>query len=135
MTHPARKLRVLFVDDNVDMTEMLTVGLEAHGHDIAAANDGLEALELARRFSPDVAFVDIGLPTIDGYEVARRMRLLQSSIVLIAMSGYGQAEDRARSREAGFDDHLVKPVELERIERVLANIAQAFASGGTASRR
>jgi signal transduction histidine kinase/ActR/RegA family two-component response regulator len=123
---PSVKLRVLLVDDNTDMTEMLAASLEASGHETASANDGLEALEVAGRFSPDVAFVDIGLPSIDGYEVARRLRAqLEAPVVLIAMSGYGQEEDRALSREAGFDDHFVKPVPRERIEQVLAEAARS----------
>ena len=78
------------------------------------------------RFSPDVAFIDIGLPGIDGHEVGRRLRArLPSNVVLIAMSGYGQAEDRARSLAAGFDDHLVKPVPAARMEQVLTEIALA----------
>ncbi|HMJ12994.1 MAG TPA: ATP-binding protein [Polyangiaceae bacterium] len=120
---PSAMLRVLLVDDNTDMTEMLAAWLAACGHQTAFANDGLEALDVARRFSPDVAFVDIGLPGIDGYEVARRLRTqLQRRVVLIAMSGYGQDEDRARSHEAGFDDHLVKPVRTELILRILTQV-------------
>jgi signal transduction histidine kinase/CheY-like chemotaxis protein len=124
LTKPRTGLRVLLVDDNADMTEMLAMWLEQSGHETASANDGLTAIELAGRFSPDVAFIDIGLPSIDGHEVGRRLRArLQSSVVLIAMSGYGQEEDRALSRAAGFDDHLVKPVAPERIEHVLTEIA------------
>jgi signal transduction histidine kinase/ActR/RegA family two-component response regulator len=120
---PRVKLRVLLVDDNTDMTEMLAMSLQASGHETTCANDGLEALEIAARFAPDVAFVDIGLPGIDGYEVGRRLRAkLDERVVLIAMTGYGQDEDRALSREAGFDEHLVKPVQRERIEQVLAQI-------------
>jgi CheY-like chemotaxis protein len=105
---------------------MLAISLEASGHDIACANDGLSGLEVAARFAPDVAFVDIGLPGLDGYEVARRLRAqLGDRVVLIAMTGYGQDEDRALSREAGFDDHLVKPVQRERIEQVLAEVGRS----------
>jgi signal transduction histidine kinase/CheY-like chemotaxis protein len=126
LTSPRTGLRVLLVDDNVDMTEMLEVWLQHAGHETASANDGLAAIELAGRFSPDVAFVDIGLPSIDGHEVGRRLRAqLRSAVVLIAMSGYGQEEDRALSRAAGFDDHLVKPVLPERMEQVLKEIALA----------
>jgi CheY-like chemotaxis protein len=121
---------VLLVDDNVDMTEMLSASLAAAGHDTASANDGLQALEVAAQFLPDVALVDIGLPVLDGYEVARRLRgRLHGDVVLIAMSGYGQEEDRARSREAGFDAHLVKPVGLERIQQVLADVVMPRARG------
>jgi CheY-like chemotaxis protein len=123
-----RGLRILLVDDNADMTEMMAMWLQASGHDTASANDGLAAIELAGHFAPDVAFIDIGLPSIDGHEVGRRLRArLQSSVALIAMSGYGQEEDRARSRLAGFDDHMVKPVLPERLEQVLTQIALARA--------
>jgi signal transduction histidine kinase/ActR/RegA family two-component response regulator len=124
VVRPGAALRVLLVDDNVDMTEMLAAMLEASGHETASANDGAEAIELAVRFGPDVAFVDIGLPSLDGYEVGRRLRRqLEDRVALIAMSGYGQDEDRARSRAAGFDDHLVKPVPPDRIKDLLARIA------------
>jgi signal transduction histidine kinase len=126
LVNPRSGLRVLLVDDNADMTEMLEMWLQQSGHATAAAHDGLAAIELADRFLPDVAFVDIGLPGIDGHEVARRLRAqLRSAVVLIAMSGYGQEADRALSRAAGFDDHLVKPVLPERIEQVLTEIALA----------
>jgi signal transduction histidine kinase len=117
-------LRVLLIDDNADMTEMMAAWLEQCGHETASAKDGVAALALARSFSPDLAFVDIGLPELDGYEVARRLRAeLRTGVVLIAMSGYGREEDRARSRDAGFDDYLVKPVGMDRIQRVLAEVA------------
>jgi CheY-like chemotaxis protein len=83
--------------------------------------DGLQALEIAESFSPDVAFVDIGLPGLNGHEVARRLRArMGGRVLLIAMSGYGQPEDLARTREAGFDHHLVKPVPIARIEELVA---------------
>jgi two-component system, sensor histidine kinase len=113
--------RVLLVDDNADMTEMLAFALERRGHETARAANGVEALEVAQSFSPDVAFVDIGLPGLDGHEVARRLRTrLGPGIVLVAMSGYGQPEDIARTREAGFDHHVVKPVPITRIEELVA---------------
>jgi signal transduction histidine kinase/CheY-like chemotaxis protein len=124
VTSPQTSLRVLLIDDNADMTEMMAEWLKGSGHETASAKDGFAALELARNFCPDLAFVDIGLPELDGYEVARRLRAeLRTGVVLIAMSGYGREEDRALSREAGFDDYLVKPVGTDRIERVLAEIA------------
>jgi two-component system, sensor histidine kinase len=121
-----RPLRVLLVDDNADMTEMLAALLEASGYETARAGDGLEAVDVATRFSPDVAFIDIGLPKLDGYEVVRRLRgRLDRRVILVAMSGYGQSEDRARSTEAGFDHHLVKPVANERIEQLLESVARS----------
>jgi CheY-like chemotaxis protein len=109
------------VDDNADITEMLAFGLEQAGHATAQAADGVEALEVARSFSPDVAFVDIGLPGLDGHEVGRRLRSrLGGRVLLVAVSGYGQPEDIARTRDAGFDHHLVKPVPIERIKELVA---------------
>jgi len=95
--------------------------LELDGHDVAYAQTPREALERAQSFNPEVVLMDIGLPEMDGYEVAKRLRVLPGlrEIRLIALSGYGQAEDRQRAQAAGFDHHLVKPVELETLQRVL----------------
>jgi signal transduction histidine kinase/ActR/RegA family two-component response regulator len=118
---PGVARRVLLVDDNADITEMLAFGLEQAGHATAQAADGVEALEVAKSFSPDVAFVDIGLPGLDGHEVGRRLRSrLGGRVLLVAMSGYGQPEDVARTRDAGFDHHLVKPVPIEHIKELVA---------------
>jgi signal transduction histidine kinase/CheY-like chemotaxis protein len=119
-----RTLRVLFVDDNVDMTEMLLMLVDELGHDAKAAADGHQGIELATTFSPHVAFVDIGLPGLDGFEVGSRLRSsLPRDVVLISMSGYGQDQDYRRSRAAGFDHHFVKPVPIDTLEAVLARIA------------
>ncbi|HSK03861.1 MAG TPA: ATP-binding protein [Kofleriaceae bacterium] len=108
------KRRVLVVDDNVEAAELISGALRALGHEVAVAHDGAEALKLAGRFRPEVAVLDIGLPVMDGYELARRLR--EHPDVgpgrLIALTGYGQAGDRARSRDAGFDVHLIKPVDV-----------------------
>jgi CheY-like chemotaxis protein/two-component sensor histidine kinase len=105
--------RVLVVDDNRDSTESMQMLLKAWGHDARSARDGVEALDMAADFQPEVVLLDIGLPGMDGYEVARRMHALPGlrNTVLIAMTGYGQEEDRMRSREAGFARHLVKPAD------------------------
>lgn len=104
--------RILLVEDNVDSAEMLSVMLSLHGFATEMAHDGDAALKVAATFVPHVVCCDIGLPRMDGYEVARRMRgLLPPASVLIAISGYGQEHDRARSAGAGFDHHLTKPVE------------------------
>ena len=120
------RLRVLAVDDNVDAAETMAMLLRASGHDVRTVHDGLAALETARAFRPDVVFLDIGLPKMDGYEVARRIRQepTLANVVLVAMTGYGQASDRQSSREAGFDHHLVKPAEFGKVEEILANIEQ-----------
>ncbi len=124
--------RVLGVDDNVDAAEALGEALSALGYSTATAFDGPGALDAAAKEPPQVAFLDIGLPVMDGYELARRLReLLGPSVKLVALTGYGQDHDRARSLDAGFDEHLVKPVELARIEALLHRVALPL--GGAAS--
>lgn len=119
--------RILVVDDNLDSAESLAMLLKHAGHEIRTAHDGLEALEAAEAFRPDVILLDIGMPKLNGIEVARRIRKKPwgGSIVLVALTGWGQQEDRARSREAGFDDHLVKPVEHATLTRLLADLPPA----------
>jgi signal transduction histidine kinase len=112
--------RILVVDDNVDAALMLCEYLSAQGHAVAVAHDGPHALDQARDLHPDVALLDIGLPVMDGYELARLLRETSAGLRLIALTGYGQAADRERSIEAGFDAHLVKPVDLEVLDRVVA---------------
>jgi signal transduction histidine kinase/CheY-like chemotaxis protein len=114
-----RRERVLVVDDNADAADMLRVALEALGYRTLVANDGPEALRIAGEMMPDVALLDIGLPVMDGYELAQRMRAQHPDIDLVAITGYGQDSDVQRSREAGFREHLTKPVDLERLARLL----------------
>jgi CheY-like chemotaxis protein len=118
----AGSLRILVVDDNVDGAEMLAAVLGAKGYETRTAHDGPSALALTETFRPDVAFLDIGLPVMDGYELAdqlRNRRGLQNTC-FIAVTGYGQEADRQRTRAAGFRHHLVKPVDIQAIEAVLA---------------
>ncbi|MFL5357380.1 CHASE domain-containing protein [Archangium sp.] len=119
---PAEGRRVLVVDDNVDAAELLGEVLELDGHQVTVVHDGQTALERLDTLEPEVVFLDIGLPGLDGYEVARRMRqrLGGECPRLVAITGYGQSSDRQRSREAGFDAHLVKPVELETVRAMAA---------------
>ena len=114
--------RVLVIDDNQDSTTSMAMLLKLVGHEVCVAADGNTGLREAERFLPQVVLLDIGLPDINGYEVARRLRQHPSlqSATLIAMTGYGQPEDRQRSSEAGFHHHLVKPVDWETLERLLA---------------
>ena len=105
--------QVLVVDDNADAADLLAIMLQAVGHRVSTAHDPLEALDIAAQSAPDVAVLDIGLPVMDGYELGARIRSRAPSCRLIALTGYGQIEDRAKSSAAGFDAHLVKPVELE----------------------
>jgi CheY-like chemotaxis protein len=115
-------LRVLVVDDNVDAAESMGLLLEALGHEVQTAHDGLSAVEAAIKFLPNVVLLDIGLPRIDGFEVAKRLRQhpALSGIVVIAMTGYGQDEDKRRSIEAGFNYHLVKPANFKQVKEILA---------------
>ena len=114
--------RVLVVDDNVDAAVMLRESLAAYGHELAIAHDGPEALEVAASFKPDIAVLDIGLPVMNGYELARRLRerIGAEKLRLIAVTGYGQETDRERSREVGFDEHLMKPIEISTLLGLLA---------------
>ena len=116
--------RVLVVDDNVDSAESLAVLLRLYGHDVRLAHDGEAALEEARAFRPDVMFLDLSLPKMDGYDVARLLRLepAMSGMTLVAMTGYGQEEERRRTREAGFHSHLVKPVDFEMLQELLSSL-------------
>ena len=112
---PRRKRRVLIVDDNQDAAEALLLALTALGHEVHVAGDGPAALRLVPRLKPEVALLDIGLPVMDGYELARRLGGSSDELRLIAVTGYGQESDRRRSLEAGFFEHIVKPASLERI--------------------
>src|SRR5471030_2161007 len=116
-------MRVLVVDDNVDAADSLALLLgEAAGYDVTVCHDGARALELAAALAPQALILDIGLPDIDGYELARRLRLREptADALMIALTGYGHLEDRARAREAGFDYHLSKPADPQQILKLLA---------------
>jgi signal transduction histidine kinase len=117
----ARPLRAVVVDDAADLRELVAELLRMKGHEVKTVEDGPSALELIRSERPDVALIDIGLPEMDGYEVARTLRreLPSDSLRLIAMTGYGQASDRAHAIEAGFDAHIVKPASADKIMRAL----------------
>jgi PAS domain S-box-containing protein len=119
--------RLLVVDDNKDAADSLAMLLSLQGHEVRVAHDGSSGLELAASFLPDMVFLDIGMPGMDGYEVARRMRRTPGleKVRLAALTGWGQPEDRRRSAEAGFDHHLVKPVEPDALDRLLADMALA----------
>ncbi len=117
------RYRILLVDDNVDFATSLCVLLQNLGHDVRVAHDAPEALAEAASFKPDFAFLDIGLPTMDGYELARRLtKRLSANLYLVAVSGWGQKEDRRLATEAGFARYLVKPVDLARIREILESL-------------
>jgi signal transduction histidine kinase/DNA-binding response OmpR family regulator len=114
--------RILVVDDNIDAAESIAVFLRLEGHEVRTVSDGAQAVAIAQVFAPHIAVIDIGLPGMNGYEVARRLRLqgAESPALLIALTGYGQKEDRVRSEEAGFDHHFVKPADPRLIQRAIA---------------
>ena len=118
--------RILVVDDNVDCAESLTVLLGLTGNETRTAYDGLEALEEAASFRPDVILLDIGLPELNGYDVARKIREQSwgEKMTLVALTGWGQDEDRRRSKEAGFNHHLTKPVDLAALKKLLADSSE-----------
>ena len=118
---PERARRVLVVDDNADAAFMLSEAIRSFGHEVRTTYDGPSALEAAIDFRPEVALLDLGLPVMDGFDLARKLHATEGleSVKLVAVTGYGQAVDRQRSREAGFAEHLVKPVDLEEIARLL----------------
>jgi CheY-like chemotaxis protein len=116
-----RQSRILVVDDNVDTARGLSKLLKLLGHDIRTAYDGPSAIAEAPAFQPEYILLDIGLPGMDGYEVAKRLREEGfQNTVIIAITGYGQGADRRRSREAGFDYHLVKPLDLDALITLIA---------------
>jgi len=118
---------VLVVEDNADAAEALTMLLEVLGHRVRAVHDGATALDVAQASPPDVMLVDIGLPGIDGYEVARRVRedARLNGVLLVALTGYGQEEDRQRTKAAGFDHHFTKPVEPDALNRLVTGLPRA----------
>ena len=121
--------RVLLIEDNPDGRETLRMVLELWGHRVEVAEDGLEGVHKALTWRPETAIVDIGLPGLDGYEVARRLRReLVPEPVLLAVTGHNEEEDRRRSQEAGFDSHLVKPLDLDKLTELLATLP---VSGGS----
>ena len=121
---PPATRRILIVDDNADSADSLAMLLRITGHETYTAHDGLGAIEAAEKHRPDVVLLDIGLPKLNGYDVCRRVREQPwgKNIVLIALTGWGQDEDRRKSHEAGFDGHLVKPVDHERLAALLRSL-------------
>ena len=128
-------LRVLIVEDNFDAAEMLNIAVSSLGHVTRLAHDGARAVTAAREFAPDVIFLDIGLPVMNGYAVARTLRELPefSDVYMAAVTGWGQEEDRRKARDAGFDSHFTKPLSPVVLEDVLGTIAQRMISGGDES--
>jgi two-component system CheB/CheR fusion protein len=128
----SRPKRVLIVEDNPDAAESLRLLLQILGHHVRAVHDGLAALEAARANLPDLMLIDIGLPGMDGYELARTIRgdVALKGLLLIALTGYGQPEDRAQATAAGFDYYLVKPVDLDALGQLVSRIGSQTVPGG-----
>lgn len=126
----ARALRILVVDDNADSADMLAMSLRMMGHDVRALYDPLQVVQSALEFRPDVAFLDVGMPVLNGFALATQLRDVKwpggCKPRLVALTGWGQEEDRRRSEEAGFDEHLVKPADLDRIESVCLRVVAAL---------
>jgi CheY-like chemotaxis protein len=119
---PSHALRCLLVEDNVDAAQMPELALGLEGHEVRVAFDGRSATEAAAAFRPDAIVLDIGLPGMNGYDAARAVRGLPglADVLIVALTGYGREADQRRSREAGIDVHLVKPIDVEALLHVLA---------------
>lgn len=126
---PARPTRLLIVEDNDDTAQVLRWGLEQLGYEVQTAHNGPLALSLAQSFAPDVALLDIGLPVMDGWILAKRLRQQREGLHVVAVTAYGADADKLKSSEAGFSEHLVKPVDIDAIhgvvQRLLASSAPA----------
>jgi two-component system CheB/CheR fusion protein len=127
---PATEARVLIVEDNADAAESLMLLLELLGLQVRTAPDGPAALDAARASRPDLMLIDIGLPGMNGYELAEQIRHDDAlrGVTLVALTGYGQEEDRQRALAAGFDHHMVKPINVQEVEKVVASLASSSAS-------
>jgi PAS domain S-box-containing protein len=124
--------RVLVVDDNVDALTSMSMLVRLMGNTVLEARDGLEAIEVAERFQPDIILMDLGMPNLNGYDAAKRIRAQSwgSDVVLVATTGWGQQDDRRRTKDAGFDHHLVKPIEVAKLEELLEGRAHSLEGGG-----
>ena len=128
--------RILVVDDNQDSVDSIAILLRAMGNEVHTAHDGLEAVAAAAEFQPDVVLLDLGLPKLNGFDAARSIREQPGGPerVLIALTGWGQEEDRRRSKEAGFDHHLTKPIDFDVLRELLAGSKISHAEGRSAKR-
>jgi CheY-like chemotaxis protein len=124
VTNKSASVRIMIVDDNRDSADSLASLLQLDGHETQVAYSGRSALESASQFRPALVLLDIGLPGMDGYEVARHLRATPSTagVGLVAVTGYSRSEDERRTRDAGFDAHLVKPIDLARLEHIIAEL-------------
>lgn len=121
--------RVVVADDDRDSADSLAVLLSLKGHQVWTAYDGQEAVEVAARFSPDVVLLDIGMPRLNGYQAARQLRERLGRVRLVALTGWGEESDRRQAAQAGFDDFITKPIELDRLVALLASLEGGQAGG------
>jgi DNA-binding response OmpR family regulator len=138
MTDDSSSLRILIVDDNRDAAESLAMCLDLDGHQTHRAHDGESALAVASEFQPQAAILDIGLPGMNGYELARCLRRQANSDpppILIAVTGWGTEDDRRRTQEAGFDLHLVKPIDPDELNRIIRSAYMSVTERQTRARR
>ena len=121
---PVSRLRLLVVDDNVDAAEALSQLLKQSGHEVRLATDGPAALDTVAQAAPDVIFLDIGMPGMSGYDVARALREMPrgEEFVIVAVTGWGTAEDKSKAKAAGFDHHLTKPADFDAVEQILESV-------------
>ncbi len=124
-------MKVLVVDDTTDSADMLGFMVRMAGHEVAVVYDAYTAIDTARSWLPDVVFMDIGMPDVDGYELARRLRALPelAQTHLVATTGFGADDDKQRGREAGFQEYLVKPIDVDQVEGLLERVAGSRAAG------
>jgi CheY-like chemotaxis protein len=120
-----QKLKILVVDDNIDAAKILAMWLDAVGHDVVTENESTKALTLVESIRPDLCLIDIGMPEMDGNELARRLSSQErrNQMTLVAVTGYGQDQDRQTALNAGFDHHLVKPVDLAKLSELLDKLS------------
>jgi len=118
--------RILVVDDNADSAETMALLLKMSGHEVIIAHDGESTLEAASKHRPEIILLDVGLPGMHGYEVAQRLRTLpeNENLVIVALTGYGQEQDRQRALEAGFDYYFVKPVDFSKLESLVKDLSR-----------
>jgi CheY-like chemotaxis protein len=131
-----RACRILIVDDNKDAADSMALAVQLAGYTVRAAYDGPEGLELAFVFAPDLVLLDLGMPGLNGFEIAQRIRreTWGQSLTLIALTGWGQEQDRRRTKDAGFDAHLTKPVSPSELLRVLATAMQTMPAAQSVDR-
>lgn len=132
---PTRRHRVVVADDGRDSADSMAMLLTVMGHDVRVAYDGQEAIDVAETFRPHVMILDVGMPKLDGYEAARRVREQSwgREVLLVAMTGWGREDDHRRSEESGFDRHFTKPADMSEIQQVLAAFEGAAPSPGPRS--